>query len=74
MLIIILYKPLVGISESLVTRKLKKLEATEYISLKSNNRYTVVNLLKWGKTIIFLPTGEQQSNNKRTTIEHNIRM
>ena len=74
MLIIILYKPLVGISESLVTRKLKKLEATEYISLKSNNRYTVVNLLKWGKTIIFLPTGEQQANNKRTTIEHNIRM
>ena len=62
-----------GISESMVTRILKKLEATEDISLKSNNKYTVITLLKWGKMqgddYFFAnkrTTNEQQSNNNRT--------
>ena len=61
-----------GISESMVTRILKKLEATEDISLKSNNKYTVITLLKWGKMqgddYFFAnkrTTNEQQSNNNR---------
>ena len=62
-----------GISESMVTRILKKLEATEDISLKSNNKYTVITLLKWGKMqgddYFFAnkrTTNEQQTNNNRT--------
>ena len=62
-----------AISESMVTRILKKLESTGEISLKSNNRYTVITLLKWAKTqendYFFAnkrTTNEQQTNNKRT--------
>ena len=62
-----------GISESMVTRILKKLEATGDISLKSNNKYTVVTLLNWGKTqcddYFFTnkrTTNEQQTDNNRT--------
>ena len=63
----------VNISESMVTRILKKLESTGDISLKSNNKYTVITLLKWGKMqgddYFFAnkrTTNEQQSNNNRT--------
>lgn len=62
-----------GISESMVTRILKKLESTGDISLKSNNKYTVVTLLNWEKTqcddYFFAnerTTSEQQTDNNRT--------
>ena len=63
----------VNISESMVTRILKKLESTGDISLKSNNKYTVVTLLNWakmqGNDYFFTDkrtTNEQQTANNRT--------
>ena len=62
-----------GIHESSITRILKKLEETGDISLKANNKYTVITLLNWDKTqgnnYFFADkrtTNEQQENNKRT--------
>ena len=70
-----------GINESSITRILKKLESTGDISLKANNKYTIITLLNWEKTqgnnYFFKDkrtTNEQQANNKRTTSEHNIRI
>ena len=61
------------LSESSITRILKKLEETGDISLKANNKYTVITLLNWDKTqgnnYFFADkrtTNEQQENNKRT--------
>ena len=61
------------ISESSITRILKKLESTGDISLKANNKYTVITLLDWEKTqscdYFFnnqRTTNEQQADNKRT--------
>lgn len=61
------------ISESMITRILKKLEGTGDISLETNNRYTVITLLKWeetqGSDYFFADkrtTNEQQRNNERT--------
>ncbi len=62
-----------GINESSITRILKKLESTGDISLKANNKYTIITLLNWEKTqgndYFFKykrTTNEQQTNNKRT--------
>ena len=69
------------ISESMVTRILKKLESTGDISLKSNSQYTVITLLKWAEfqesRYFFCPdansnrtASEQQMNNNRTHINN----
>ncbi len=62
-----------NMSESMVTRILKKLEGTGEIKLNPNNKYTVITLLKWAEyqeTDYFFTgnrtTSEQQPNGKRT--------
>ena len=62
-----------GIHESSITRILKKLESTKDISIKANNRYTIITILNWeetqSKNYFFegrRTTNEQQANNKRT--------
>jgi len=52
-----------GLSGSAWYRRLKKLESMGVISVKANNRFTVISVLKWS----FFQNSEQQENNGRTT-------
>ena len=54
---------------SSVYKNLKKLQKLSYISLKSNNRFTIVTVIKYSSYQIFKNEKEQQSNNKVTTKE-----
>jgi len=57
-------------TESSIYRRLKVLQDLQMITLKSNNRFSVINVLNYciyqGEDL----ETEQQANNKRTTSEH----
>lgn len=54
-----------GMSSSAWYRGIKKLEKIGVISLKANNRFTVISIVKWS----FFQNCEQRTNNERTTDE-----
>lgn len=54
-----------GLSSSAWYRGIKKLEKIGVISLKANNRFTVISIVKWS----FFQNSEQRMNNERTTDE-----
>ena len=54
---------------SLVYKNLKKLKLLGYISLNSNNKFTMLTVLKYDTYQSIVTTKEQQSNNKVTTKE-----
>lgn len=56
------------ISESMWYRHLKQLEKMEMISIKSNNKYTVVTITKWE----LYQVEKKNMNNKRTTNEQQM--
>lgn len=61
-----------GMNESKVYRLMKKLEEMGALSMKSNNKWTVVTIEKWD---LYQGNGlesEQQVNNKRTTNEQQM--
>lgn len=63
-----------GMSESKVYRLIKKLEKMQNLNIKSNNKFSVITIEKWGDYQSVDLEGEQQNeqqmNNKRTTNEH----
>lgn len=52
-----------------VYKNLKKLEKLSYISLNSNNKFTMLTVIKYNSYQDRVTTTEQQSNNKVTTKE-----
>jgi uncharacterized membrane protein len=54
-----------GMSGSSWYRGIKKLEEMGVIATQTNNRFTVISVVKWS----FFQNGEQQANNERTTGE-----
>jgi DnaD/phage-associated family protein len=61
-----------NMSESTVWRYMKLLEKLDSIVLKTNNKFTVVTVGKWGNYQSHDVDGEQQMNNKRTTKEQQM--
>lgn len=61
-----------NMSESTVWRYMKLLEKLDSIALKSNNKFTVVTVGKWGNYQAHDAEGEQQMDNKRTTKEQQM--
>jgi DnaD/phage-associated family protein len=61
-----------NMSESTVWRYMKLLEKLDSIALKSNNKFSVVTVGKWGDYQSHDTEGEQQKNNKRTTKEQQM--
>jgi DnaD/phage-associated family protein len=58
--------------ESTVWRYMKLLEKLDSIVLKTNNKFTVVTVGKWGNYQAHDTDGEQQMDNKRTTNEQQM--
>ncbi|AEB29584.1 phage conserved hypothetical protein [Carnobacterium sp. 17-4] len=58
-----------NMKESTVWKHIKFLEKIDSISLKSNNKFTVVSVVGWAIYQGDITTKEQQSNNKGTTEE-----
>ena len=54
-----------GMSGTAWYRGIKKLESMGLISVKANNRFTVISVAKWS----FFQNSEQQTDNRRTTDE-----
>jgi len=54
-----------GISESMVFRCIKYLEKNETISVKSNNKFSVITVINWA----LYQSDDDDLNNKRTTSE-----
>lgn len=61
-----------NMSESTVWRYMKLLETLDTIALKSNNKFSVVTVDKWGDYQSKDEEGEQQMDNKRTTKEQQM--
>ena len=61
-----------NMSESKVYRLMKKLEGMNNISMKPNNKFTVVTVEKWVMYQGDNLESEQQTNNKRTTNEQQM--
>ncbi|WP_173106795.1 DnaD domain-containing protein [Bacillus sp. KH172YL63] len=58
-----------NMKESTVWKYMKLLEKLDSISLKSNNKFSIVTVGKWGNYQSHDTDEEQQNNNKRTTKE-----
>lgn len=58
--------------ESTVYRNLKLLEKLGLIKIKSNNKYTVINVVSYGSYQDEKNASEQQVNNRRTTGEQQV--
>jgi DnaD/phage-associated family protein len=61
-----------NMSESTVWRYMKLLEKLDSIVLKTNNKFTVVTVGKWGNYQSHDSDGGQQMDNKRTTNEQQM--
>ena len=59
-----------SMTESKFYRLINLLEEMKCINLETNNRFTLVTILKWGILAGSSPNFEQQTNNGRTTGEH----